>query len=173
MASNLESEIKAGPSETAVPANGTQTHLRKFKVEGTSYRWEGVPLKNYKEDGTHFRAITRQNLFGDEGDQPCELRYFEIQPGGHSTFEKHVHTHSIIILRGRGRAIVGEEVVQIEAFDLVQVPSLTWHQLQAADEEALGFVCQVPCERDRPIRPGDVERSALGNHPVLGDVVRL
>lgn len=154
---------------------GSDPHrlVRKSQRTADGLRWGGVELKNYKEEGTHFKAITRQNLFTDEDDQPCELRYFEIQPGGHSTFEKHVHTHSIIVLFGRGRAVVGETVASIEAFDLVQVPSLTWHQLQAAEGEALGFVCQVPCDRDRPTRPTNEEREELLAHPAIGEVIRL
>lgn len=147
--------------------------VKRFRQEASGYRWEGVLLKNYKEEGTHFKSVTRQNLFSDEGVQPCELRYFEIQPSGHSTFEKHVHTHAIIVLRGRGRAIVGDEVASVEALDLVHVPSNTWHQLQAPDDSALGFVCQVPCERDRPVRPTDEEREHLLSHPTIGSVIRL
>lgn len=147
--------------------------LRKFQETSSGYRWDGVPMKNYKQEGTHFKAITRQNLFSNEDDQPCELRYFEIQPGGHSTFEKHEHTHAIVVLRGRGRAVVGENVMPVEAFDLLHVPPLTWHQLQATENDALGFVCQVPCERDRPIRPSETERSELIKHPQIGDVIRL
>ena len=31
------------------------------------HRWEGVPVLNYKEEGSHFKAISRQVLF--EGGQ--------------------------------------------------------------------------------------------------------
>lgn len=147
--------------------------LKRFDAAGDGYRWEGIPLKHYKEEGSHFKSITRQTLFSEEAGQPCELRYFEIQPGGHSTFEKHVHTHAIVILRGRGRAIVAEEVADVQAFDLVSVPPLTWHQLQAAEDAPLGFLCQVPCERDRPIRPNDEECAALLSNPHIGHYVRL
>jgi hypothetical protein len=27
------------------------------------FRWDGVPVLNYKEEGSHFRAISRQVLF--------------------------------------------------------------------------------------------------------------
>lgn len=162
-------------ARAARTAHGPDPHrlVRKSRRTADGLRWGDVELKNYKEEGSHFKAITRQNLFSDEGDQPCELRYFEIQPGGHSTFEKHVHTHSIIVLYGRGRAVVGEIVASIEAFDLVQVPSRTWHQLQADEGEALGFVCQVPCDRDRPTRPTNEEREKLLAHPAIGEVIRL
>ena len=48
----------------------------------------------YKADGDHFRDITRQVLFGAETGGASELRYFEIGPDGHSTLERHEHTHS-------------------------------------------------------------------------------
>ena len=148
-------------------------HIRKFSDANGHYRWESVPLKIYKEEGTHFSGITRQTLFAGEGDQPCELRYFEIEPGGHSTFEKHVHTHAVLILRGSGRALVGDGVREIEAFDLVHIPPLTWHQFRADRGDALGFLCQVPCERDRPTRPSDDERQALLANPVVADFARF
>lgn len=156
--------------------DGTDTlagRIRKFRLSDSGYRWDDVPLKHYKHEGTHFRDITRQTLFEEDDDQPCELRYFEIQPGGHSTFERHLHTHAIIILRGRGRAIIGDGITDVEAYDLLHVPPQTWHQLQAADDAPLGFLCQVPCERDRPSRPTDDERRELLDHPVIGSAARL
>lgn len=147
--------------------------IRKFSAGDEGFRWQDVALKTYKEEGTHFKGITRQTLFSGDGGQPCELRYFEIEPGGHSTFEKHVHTHAVLILRGRGHTLVGDSVRGVEAFDLVHVPSLTWHQFRADRGEALGFLCQVPCERDRPIRPTDDEREVLLNDPVITKFARF
>lgn len=147
--------------------------VRKFSSAGDGFRWENVPLKTYKEDGSHFRSITRQTLFSDDADQPCELRYFEIAPGGHSTFERHVHTHAVLILRGRGRVLVGDSVRDIEAFDLVHVPRLTWHQFRADDEYPLGFLCLVACDRDRPTRPDADERRQILANPAVADFARL
>ena len=147
--------------------------VRKFRPGESGFRWDDVPLKSYKEEGTHFKSITRQVLFSGDGDQPCELRYFEVAPGGHSTLEKHVHTHAIMIIRGRGRAILGNGVVEIEAFDLLHVPPMTWHQLLASPNESLGFLCQVSCERDRPIRPSEEDRRTLLQNEAIGEVVRL
>ena len=79
----------------------TSVHIPRKKP----YRWKGVPLLAYKaEGGTHFRDITRQVLF-DEEPEGVQLRYFEVAPGGHSTLEWHVHSHAVVILRGRGRAL--------------------------------------------------------------------
>jgi quercetin dioxygenase-like cupin family protein len=156
------------------PDLGTlRRHLRRFRGGAAGFRWDDVPLKHYKHEGTHFKDITRQTLFGEEDGPPCELRYFEIAPGGHSTFERHDHTHAVVILRGEGRVIVGEEIADVEALDLVHVPPQTWHQLQADDDVPLGFLCLVPCERDRPSRPTDEERAALRADPFFGALARL
>ncbi len=73
------------------------------------FRWSGVDLLAYKEKGTApFKSITRQTLFSDE-DLEGELRYFEIEPSGHSTLERHQHRHAVMILRGRGQCLVGEK----------------------------------------------------------------
>ena len=43
------------------------------------HRWNGVPVLNYKEEGTHFKAISRQVLFEGGPKLGAELRYFEKQ----------------------------------------------------------------------------------------------
>jgi len=35
-------------------------------------------------------------------------RYFEIQPGGYSTLERHQHPHAVVVIRGRGRVMLGD-----------------------------------------------------------------
>ena len=123
------------------------------------YRWHRVPLLAYKQDAAApFRAVTRQVLFEDAA-LGCELRYFEVAPGGHSTLERHQHVHAVMVLRGRGRCLVGNRVFEITERDLVQIPSLAWHQFRAAEDAPLGFLCMVNAERDRPQLPtaGELE----------------
>ncbi|CAM3302670.1 cupin domain-containing protein [Rhodothermus bifroesti] len=147
--------------------------LRRFQAHSEGFRWESVVLKHYKPEGTHFRDITRQVLFGPESGLPAELRYFEVAPGGYSTFERHEHVHAVLILQGHGRAIVGEQVFEIAPFDLVYVPPQTWHQFQAAKDAPLGFLCLVAADRDRPTRPSAEEASQIRQHPIIGPHVRL
>ena len=82
-----------------------------------------------------------------------ELRYFEVAPGGFSTLERHEHMHAVLILRGRGHCLVGDEVKQLETRDLVTVPPMTWHQFRATTDEPLGFLCMVDAQRDKPQLP--------------------
>ena len=79
----------------------------------------------------------------------------------------------MLILRGGGRALVGEEVHDVAPFDLVYVPPMTWHQFRADGDAPLGFLCLVACDRDRPIRPGEEDLDALRDHPVIGGFLRV
>ena len=46
-------------------------------------------MLDYKRDGSApFRDVTRQVLF-DQPSLACQLRYFEVGPGGHTTLERH------------------------------------------------------------------------------------
>jgi quercetin dioxygenase-like cupin family protein len=146
--------------------------VRRFDDKG-AFRWEGVPLKEYKPDGTHFRDITRQVLFGEEEGLPTQLRYFEMAPGGYSTFERHEHVHAVMILRGRGQALVGDAVHDVAEKDLVYIEPMTWHQFQAADDASLGFLCLVDCSRDRPQRPTEEQAAALRAESPVGPHIRL
>ena len=106
----------------------TPAQLRAF-LDG--FRWDTVPQHPYKEDAeAPFKAITRQTLFNDPG-FGCELRYFEMEAGGHSSLERHEHMHAVMILRGTGHCLLGQEVRAIKPFDLVTIPPWVWHQFRA------------------------------------------
>ncbi|MFN7572150.1 MAG: cupin domain-containing protein [Betaproteobacteria bacterium] len=128
--------------------------IRRFASDAAGdYRWDEVERLRYKDEGSApFRDITRQVLFA-QPDQGCELRYFEVAPGGYSTLERHQHTHAVLILRGRGTVRIGDETHSIAEHDLVTVEPMTWHQFYAAADSALGFLCLVGKERDKPQLP--------------------
>src|SRR5204863_351098 len=70
------------------------------------FRWDGIPVREYKTGDVPYRGVTRQTLLGEGvGEQSFNFvtRYFEIQPGGYSTLERHQHPHAVVVIRGRGR----------------------------------------------------------------------
>ena len=136
------------------------------------FRWDGIEVKPYKGEGAHFSGITRQLLFTGGDGLGCELRYFEVAPGGWSSLERHHHAHAVIVIRGRARVLVGDRVIEARTHDLVRVPPLTWHQFQAADEEPFGFLCMVDCERDVPERPDGDALAALRQDPVVAGFIK-
>jgi mannose-6-phosphate isomerase-like protein (cupin superfamily) len=137
------------------------------KHDGT-FHWDGVEVLAYKQEGAApFKDVTRQVLF-DDPSMAAQLRYFEVAPGGWTTLERHEHVHNVMVIRGRGRCLVGEKAWDIARNDLVAVPPLAWHQFQAAPDEPLGFLCLVNRERDRPQLPDAGEAARIAgplSHP--------
>jgi quercetin dioxygenase-like cupin family protein len=131
-----------------------------FRPAKDGFRWEDVAHQPYKQDGSApFKDISRQILFHEDA-LGCELRYFEMDAGGYSTLERHEHAHGVMILRGNGECLVGDEVRPVKQFDLVSIPAWQWHQFRATAGEPLGFLCMVNVQRDRPQLPtaNDLER---------------
>jgi mannose-6-phosphate isomerase-like protein (cupin superfamily) len=143
------------------------SNYKPARRKAQNYRWEGVEELPYKDDGRAlFKTITRQVLFSDPQMQG-ELRYFEIAPGGFSTLERHQHMHAVLVLRGRGQCLVGDEVKAIELHDLITVPPMTWHQFRASAGEPLGFLCMVNATRDKPQLPSAEDLSRLKANPTI------
>ncbi len=138
-----------------------------------NYTWDGIDIHPYKEDGTHFKSIHRQTIFKGGDDLSVEFRYFEIGVDGHSTLERHHHTHLVMIIQGRGQVLVGDTVSEIGVHDVVRVPPLTWHQFRATRGEKLGFLCVVSTERDRPQRPGPTELEELHASSMVAEFIRV
>lgn len=136
------------------------------------FRWEGVEVKPYKDEGAHFSGITRQVLFQGGDGLECELRYFEVAPAGWSSLERHHHAHAVMIVRGAARVLVGDGIVDARIHDLVRVPPLTWHQFQTWGDEPLGFVCMVDCDRDTAERPDEQALAALRRDPAIAAFIK-
>lgn len=131
---------------------------RSKVIHSRDFHWEGVPKKAYKTDGNTFKDISRYSLLG-EGEQEQELnfqtRYFEIEPGGYSSLEYHRHPHSVVVIRGKGSLILGDEVHELNMHDVVYISPETLHQFHADRDDYLGFLCVVDRYRDRPSVPDD------------------
>jgi len=141
------------------------------------FRWLGIEARQYKSHpgearGMGWRGISRCVLTGDEAvPAGYELRYFELEPAGYSSLEKHRHVHFVVVLRGHGRALVGAQVIDLRPFDALQVPTLTPHRWLNESREPFGFLCPVDRERDRPQPIDDGEWDALRANSVTARYV--
>lgn len=125
-------------------------------IKSKNYQWESAERKVYKTDTENFRDIHRYSLLGEaEKDLNFQTRYFEIQPGGYSSLEKHRHPHSVIIIRGKGSVILDNQITEIQLHDVVYISPDTIHQFHADKNETLGFICVVDRYRDKPVIPDD------------------
>lgn len=137
------------------------------------FRWEGVEVRPYKSEASHFAGVTRQVLFEGGDGLGCQLRYFEVEPGGWSSLERHHHAHAVMIVRGAARVLVGDRIVDARTNDLVRVPPLTWHQFQTSGATPLGFLCMVACERDVPERPDEAALAELRRNAEVAGFIRV
>src|SRR5256885_6340710 len=126
---------------------------RSKVLKFSAFRWDGVPVRDYKTGDVRYRDVTRQTLLGEAaGEEPFSFvtRYFEIQPGGYSTLERHQHPHAVVVIRGRGLVMRGDKRHDIAPFDCVYVSPGVAHQSRAPGSEPLGFLCTVDRIGDRP-----------------------
>jgi len=120
--------------------------------------WAGIDPRAYQDEPGAYRGVARHTLLGPShfADGVCfEVRYFEVEPGGFSSLERHAHAHAVMVLRGQGRVRLGDRIESVRAFDVVYVAPDEVHRFEAAEEEPLGFLCVVDAERDRPVRVGE------------------
>jgi ribulose-bisphosphate carboxylase large chain len=128
--------------------------VRRLKFED-GCQWSNRESTPYKDaDDLTFKGVRRVELVGKFGEQTrCDLRYFEVEPGGFTSLEKHLHTHIVIGARGTGVLTMGNQRVAIEPMDVVYLEPLEVHQLCNETREPFGFLCIVDHERDRPMKP--------------------
>jgi quercetin dioxygenase-like cupin family protein len=136
------------------------------RFDPATFRWEGAAIRAYKDEpgaarGMGWQGVSRTTLVRE----PVELRYFEIAPGGFSSLEKHAHVQVVTAVRGRGRALIGSEVVELAPLDVVETPPWAPHRWMSVGDEPFGFLCTVEPERDRPQPLDDAEWAALCADP--------
>lgn len=165
--------MKPSGEALAQAAEALQQALQRLHIpfDEAQFAWVGIQPLEYKEHagdapGMGWRGVTRYSL----GRPPYvqarfALRYFEIEPDGYSSLEKHAHVHLVVVIRGRGRALVGERVVELKPFDILYVPPNTPHRWMNPYSEPFGFLCPADAERDKPQPVSNAEWEALRANP--------
>jgi quercetin dioxygenase-like cupin family protein len=152
--SSCELPQGGGPSAACrVTAKGSRIHrFCPAPSAGAPHAWEGVPIQDYKAAAAHHCGVLRSVLVGGSGEQTrFHLRYFEVTPGGFTTLEHHQHEHVVIVLRGAGKARLGDAEHDLALGDVLYVAPHEVHQLTNPTAEPFGFLCLVDAERDRPV----------------------
>jgi quercetin dioxygenase-like cupin family protein len=111
--------------------------------------WEGFEILAYKDTPGSHEGVVRQNLL-KEAPTDYEIRYFEVAPGGYTSFERHEHEHFVVVVAGSGEVRLGDEVAIIGERDIVRVSGNVPHQFRNKSSEPLGILCVVDRVRDRP-----------------------
>jgi ribulose-bisphosphate carboxylase large chain len=150
----FEERLTAPSDPAPVRVEGAAEIQRYFPFEG-GFQWKGRESSPYKDAGDlAFRGVRRVELVGKFGERThCDLRYFEVQPGGYTSREKHLHTHIIIGARGEAVLALGNRRLPFRQHDIAYIKPLEVHQLINETDEPFGFYCIVDHDRDRPMKP--------------------
>lgn len=95
------------------------------------------------------KGTTRQVLLGPEVGSSFALRKFTMEPGGGMPRHTNSVEHQQYVLAGRATVGLGDEVVQVEAGDVVFIPAGMPHWYRAEGDEPFEFLCAVPNGEDR------------------------
>ncbi len=112
------------------------------------FDWEGVHPGRYPPE-RKMKGVSVRWLIGPAEEAPnFALRYFEVEPGGWTSLDQHAHDHGVVIMKGQGRVLLGEEEFDIAQGDVVYVPPDEVHQFKSVGDEPLGFFCIIPAKED-------------------------
>ena len=121
---------------------------RQDNMENGELRWHDVTVRAYGAENSGADRATRQILIGTDEDSPnFHMRYFAVQPGGHTSLDQHSHEHGVYVLHGRARLRLGDDEHELNAGDVVYIPGNEVHQFFASGQEPFGFLCVVPARR--------------------------
>ncbi len=121
---------------------------RQDNIENGELRWHDVAVRAYGAENSGADCATRQILIGtDENSPNFHMRYFAVQPGGHTSLDQHSHEHGVYVLHGRARLRLGDDEHELNAGDVVYIPGNQVHQFFASGQEPFGFLCVVPARR--------------------------
>src|SRR4030043_1198951 len=97
---------------------GVPTNKTRFYKHKGNFTWQGIRTEKYKVTGGHWADVIRRVLVGNQNESAkFHLRYFEILPGGFTSFEKHRHEHVVVGIRGKGRVICGKKCYELNFLD--------------------------------------------------------
>jgi len=122
---------------------------RIYRHDG--FRWRGIKKERYKSKEGDWASISRNVLIGNHGEtSKFHLRYFEIQPDGYSSLERHKHEHVVICIRGKGKILIDKKLYTLDYLDTAYISPNAVHQLRNPYNEPFGFFCIVNSKRDKP-----------------------
>jgi quercetin dioxygenase-like cupin family protein len=123
----------------------------RFYRHRGNFTWKGIITEKYKTGDSDWAGIIKKVLIGRHNESTrFHLRYFEISPGGYSSFEKHRHEHVVIGVRGKGHVLSGRKINELNFLDILYIAPNEPHQLSNPFNEPFGFLCIVNAKRDKP-----------------------
>lgn len=101
--------------------------------------------KDKIESGTN---TYRQVLIGPEEGPNFAMRRFIIEPGGSMPLHTNSVEHEQLVLNGKAKVQIGNEIIEVEKDDVVFIPAEVEHSYSTIGDKAFEFICVVPNKKD-------------------------
>lgn len=95
------------------------------------------------------KGTTFQVLIGPDEGPNFAMRRFIMEPGGGMPAHTNEVEHEQIVLRGRAKIGIGDEVFDIREGNVVFIPAGTPHWYRTEGDDCFEFVCIVPNSFDK------------------------
>ncbi len=103
-------------------------------------RVEPKPVTEGGARGTRIRWLISK----EDGAPNFSMRYFEIEPGGHTPRHSHPWEHEIFILEGEGLVEIGDREYEVGPGTAVFIPPDVFHSITNTGTGILKLLCLIP-----------------------------
>jgi quercetin dioxygenase-like cupin family protein len=146
MACNWEPDIQETASgvwqQGKISSSGTNTTA--FYKFNRDFSWRGIEKDIFSSEGSDPAGLVKQVLIGNRGEScSFSVRYFELAAGCYSSQAKQGHEHVLICIRGRGKAVINENVFELSPLDTLYISNNDDHRIINAGNDPFGFLCIV------------------------------
>ncbi len=99
---------------------------------------------------TAAKDTTIQVLISSDEAPHFAMRRIEMKPGGSMPLHTNTVEHEQLVLGGRGRVVLGDQVYEVSKDDVLFIPAGLRHSYKTiGDDEAFVFLCSVPNKPDK------------------------
>ena len=105
------------------------------------------PQEPVEMDGA-LGAKMRMLIGPNEGARCFHMRHFEVEPGGNTPHHQHDYEHEILVLKGEGMAVSGNENRPFQAGDVIFVPAKEVHQFRNTGSKPCELLCLIPAPEE-------------------------
>jgi|GEM_PF-199494 Uncharacterized conserved protein, contains double-stranded beta-helix domain len=88
----------------------------------------------------------------EHGNEKYAVRRFIIKPKGMIPSHKHKNTETLVILKGKGKVCVNNQIREVQSGDFVFINSNIPHALENEYDEDFEFICIISYEDDMSIQ---------------------
>ncbi len=112
-----------------------------------------MPVKNFSDvNATPIKGAkdaSIQVLISSDEAPHFAMRRITMQPGGSMPLHTNTVEHEQLVLGGRGRVVLGDEVHEVEKDKVLFIPAGVAHSYETIGDEPFVFICSVPNKEDR------------------------